>query len=78
MSAHRVLIPGAQSENDTRTSIPIGSFVKWNKTGDQMWVVISATLGNYVMRSLPDVLLEKYASANYVNLTLVKSASDRK
>lgn len=75
MSAQRVL--SATEKTNSQTSIPIASFVKWNKTGDQIWVVIAATSNNYLIRSLPNAEnTYETQNANYVNLILVKSARD--
>ena len=77
MSAQRVL--SETEKTNIKTSVPVGSFVKWNKTGDQIWVVIAVMLGNHQIRSLPNSE-NTYETriANYANLILVKSAHDSK
>lgn len=66
-------------KTNIKTSIPVGSFVKWNKTGDQIWVVITAMLGNHLIRSLPNSEnTYETRTADYANLILVKSARDFK
>lgn len=77
MSAQRVL--SGTEKITIKASFPVGSFVKWNKMGDQIWVVITAMLGNHLIRSLPNSEnTYETRTADYANLILVKSAHNSK
>jgi len=75
MSAHRVI--GTISQSTPADRFCVGSIVRWNRTEEQLWVLVFVQKPLYIIRTLPfeDGSFATRTISGHENLTMVQSGN---